>query len=107
MPKDNFGKKKRKRKQLNRGKSGYTSRLDRKRGVQYNSKDKAIHRQYVLEKKLTQFQENLLNEDHIENLWVDSFDDDKLIKSLRKVSSLYLFISTFISLYSFLNNQNT
>lgn len=93
MPKDNFGKKKRKRKQPNRdGKSGTASRLNRKKDVKYNAEDKAIHRKYVLEKKLTQFQENLLKEDHIENLWVDSFDDDKLIKCLRKVSKpLYLF----------------
>ena len=94
MPKDNFGKKKRKRKQSNRYKThGTASRLDRKKGVKYNAEDKAIHRKYVLEKNLTQFQENLLNEDHIENLWVDSFGDDQLIKCLRKVSQpLYLFI---------------
>ena len=94
MPKDNFGKKKRKRKQLNRQNvPGTASRLDRKKDVKYNAEDKAIHRKYVLEKKLTKFQENLLNEDHIENLWVDSFGDDKLIKCLRKVSKpFYLFI---------------
>ena len=94
MPKDNFGKKKRKRKQLNRqGKPGTASRWERKKDVKYNAKDKAIHRKYVLEKKLTTFQENLLKEDHIENLWVDSYGDDKLIKCLRKVSKpLYLSI---------------
>ena len=92
--KDNFGKKRRKRKQPQRQASKST-RLDLKKGFNYNAKDKEIHRKHVMEKDLTRFQKNLLNEDHIENLWVDSFGDEKLIECLRKVSKTVYFINLF------------
>ena len=94
MPKDNFGKKKRKRKQTTR--AGHATpdatRLNQKKLREYNEQDKEAHRRYVMEKPLTAFQLDLLDEDMMENLWKLHPNDDQLHISIRFVSNKIKFI---------------
>lgn len=90
MPKDLWGKKKRKKRQNKQQHSDVITRLDQPKTRRYNPTDAANHRTKVVEKKLSKFQEALLNEELMSRSWLEP-GGEKLDISIRIESQNKLF----------------
>ena len=86
MPRDTFGKRKRK-KRFNRDPSIFidSNQIERTSTVKirtYNNANKSDHRSFIATKSLSAWQNKLLDDDNVESRWLEN--DGKIIKDIRK-----------------------